>query len=181
MQFCVNLTNQHTQLPSPAPESSGPLKKYCSLPMALLPVHERLHTQRPLCQALKGCRWHHTDRPHPRTVASLLTDRRLEELAVWCSLNKLVLNMLKMSMIMYFRRNPPLTIMNSTVTAVESFSFPGHHHLPGPEVGQSHRLHCEKSPAEALTSFAIWGSSICHRSCWKSSALQSLNQSSAHQ
>ncbi len=27
---------------------------------------------------------------------------------------------------------------------------PGHHYLPGPEVGQSHRLHCEKGPAEAV-------------------------------
>ncbi len=28
--------------------------------------------------------------------------------------------------------------------------IPGHHHLPGPEVGQSHRLHCEKGPAEVV-------------------------------
>ncbi len=27
---------------------------------------------------------------------------------------------------------------------------PGHHHLPGLEVGQSHRLHCDKGPAEAV-------------------------------
>ncbi len=26
----------------------------------------------------------------------------------------------------------------------------GQHHLPGPEVGQSHRLHCEKGPAEVV-------------------------------
>ncbi len=26
----------------------------------------------------------------------------------------------------------------------------GHHHLPGPEVGHSHRLHCEKGPAEVV-------------------------------
>ncbi len=26
----------------------------------------------------------------------------------------------------------------------------GHHHLPGPEVGQSHSLHCEKGPAEVV-------------------------------
>ncbi len=47
------------------------------------------------------------------------------ELAVWCSLNNLELNTLKtVEMIVDFRRNPPalppLTIMNSTVTAVES-------------------------------------------------------------
>ncbi len=52
------------------------------------------------------------------------------ELAVWCSLNNLELNPLKtMEMIVDFRRNPPalppLTIMNSTGTAVESFRFLG--------------------------------------------------------
>ncbi len=51
------------------------------------------------------------------------------ELAVWCSLN-LELNTLKtVEIIVDFRRNPPalppLTIMNSTVTAVESFRFMG--------------------------------------------------------
>ncbi len=56
--------------------------------------------------------------------------QEVKELAVWCSLNNLELNMLKtVEMIVDFRRNPPalppLTIMNSTVTAVESFSFLG--------------------------------------------------------
>ncbi len=37
----------------------------CSLPTALLPVHQRLHIQRPLCQAPEVCRRHHADRPHP--------------------------------------------------------------------------------------------------------------------
>ncbi len=55
--------------------------------------------------------------------------QEVKELAVWCSLN-LELNMLKtVEMIVDFRRNPPtlppLTIMNSTVTAVESFRFLG--------------------------------------------------------
>ncbi len=48
------------------------------------------------------------------------------ELAVWCSLNNMELNTLKtVAMIVDFRRYPPalppLTIINSTVTAVESF------------------------------------------------------------
>ncbi len=48
----------------------------------------------------------------------------VKELAVWCSLNNLELKMLKtVEMIVDFRRNPPdlppLTIMNSTVTAVD--------------------------------------------------------------
>ncbi len=56
--------------------------------------------------------------------------RDVKKLAVWCSLNNLELNTLKtMEMIVDFRRNPPalppLTIMNSTVTAVESFRFLG--------------------------------------------------------
>ncbi len=54
----------------------------------------------------------------------------IKELAVWCSLNNLELNTLKrVEMLMDFSKNcpalPPLTIMNSTVTAVESFRFLG--------------------------------------------------------
>ncbi len=54
--------------------------------------------------------------------------QEVNELAVWCSLNNLELNMLKtVEMIVDFRRppHPPLTIMNSSVTAVESFRFLG--------------------------------------------------------
>ncbi len=56
--------------------------------------------------------------------------QEVKELAVWCSLNNLELKTLKtVKMIVDFRRNPPalppLTIMNSTVTAVESFRFLG--------------------------------------------------------
>ncbi|KAL0146541.1 hypothetical protein M9458_058172 [Cirrhinus mrigala] len=54
----------------------------------------------------------------------------VKELTAWCSLNNLEFHMLKtVEMIMNFRRNPPalspLTIMNSTVTAVETFKFLG--------------------------------------------------------
>ncbi len=54
--------------------------------------------------------------------------QEVEQLAFWCSLNNLELNTLKtMEMIVDFRKNPPalspLTIMDSTVTAVESFRF----------------------------------------------------------
>ncbi len=77
--------------------------------------------------------------------------QKVKELAVWCSLNNLELNTLKtVEMIVDFRRNPPalppLTIMNSSGV----IQVPGHHHLPGPEVGHSHRLHCEKGPAEVV-------------------------------
>ncbi len=36
-------------------------------------------------------------------------------------------------------------------------------------------------PSRGYTSFASWGSLTCHRSCWNSSTLPSLNPSSAHQ
>ncbi len=56
--------------------------------------------------------------------------QEIKELAIWCSLNNLELNALKtVEMIVDFRRNPPalppITIMNSTVTTVESFRFLG--------------------------------------------------------
>ncbi len=56
--------------------------------------------------------------------------QEVEQLAVWCSLNNLELNTLKtVEMTVDFRINPPalppLTIMNSTVAAVESFRFLG--------------------------------------------------------
>ncbi len=74
--------------------------------------------------------------------------QKVKELAVWCSLNKLELNTLKsVEMIVDFRRNPPalppITITNSSLTAVESFILLGNHHILGPEVGQSHWVHCE--------------------------------------
>ncbi len=56
--------------------------------------------------------------------------QEVKELAVWCSLNILELSTLKtVEMSVDFRRNPPalppLTIMNSSVTTVESFKFLG--------------------------------------------------------
>ncbi len=56
--------------------------------------------------------------------------QEVKELAVWCSYNNLELNTLKtVEMVVDFRRNSPalpsLTIMNNTVTAVESFRFLG--------------------------------------------------------
>ncbi len=63
------------------------------------------------------------------TVISLIR-QEVEQLAGWCSLNNLELNTLKtVEIIVDFRRNPPpipqLTIMDSTVAAVESFRFLG--------------------------------------------------------
>ncbi|KAK3566940.1 hypothetical protein QTP86_006756 [Hemibagrus guttatus] len=75
--------------------------------------------------------------PDDITVIGLIKDRdesayrqEVEQLSVWCSHNNLELNTLKtVEMIVDFRRNPPalppLTIMDSTVAAVESFKFLG--------------------------------------------------------
>ncbi len=81
--------------------------------------------------------------------------QEVKELAVWCSLNNLELKMLKrVEMIVDFRRNPsalpPITIMNSTVTVVESFRFLDttiSRHLKWDNHIESH---CEKGPAEAV-------------------------------
>ncbi len=95
------------------------------------------------------------------TVIGLIKDgdesayrQEVEQLAVWCSLNNLELNTLKtVEMIVDFRRNPPalppLTIMNSTVTAVESFRF------LGTTISQdlkwdNHIDYRKKGPAEAV-------------------------------
>ncbi|KAK3561603.1 hypothetical protein QTP86_010680 [Hemibagrus guttatus] len=71
------------------------------------------------------------------TVIGLIQDgdesayrQEVEQLAVWCSHNNLELTTLKtVEMIVDFKRNPPalppLTIMDSTVAAMESFKFLG--------------------------------------------------------
>ncbi|KAL0148543.1 hypothetical protein M9458_056090 [Cirrhinus mrigala] len=70
----------------------------------------------------------------PHSSASSMTEMRgyteVKELAVWCSHNNLELNTLKtVEMTVDFRRNPPalppLTIMDSTVTSMETFRFLG--------------------------------------------------------
>ncbi|KAL0156663.1 hypothetical protein M9458_047909, partial [Cirrhinus mrigala] len=71
------------------------------------------------------------------TVIGLIRDgdesayrQEVEQLSLWCSQNNLELNTLKtVEMTVDFRRKPPalppLTIMNSTVAAVDSFKFLG--------------------------------------------------------
>ncbi|KAL0196771.1 hypothetical protein M9458_005311, partial [Cirrhinus mrigala] len=71
------------------------------------------------------------------TVIGLIKDgdespyrQEVKEIAVWCSHNNLELNTLKtVEMIVDFRKNPPalppLTIMTSSVTTVETFRFLG--------------------------------------------------------
>ncbi len=131
------------------------------------------------------------------TVIGLIQDgdesaykQKVKELAVWCSLNNLELNTLKtVEMIVDFRRTPPppppplplLTIMNSSVTAVESFRFLGTTISQDLKWDNHTESIVKKRPSRGCTSFASWESSTCHRSCWNSSILPSLNPSSAHQ
>ncbi len=57
---------------------------------------------------------------------------------------------------MDFRRTPPPPALPPTYHHEQHCDWsgviqvPGYHHLPGPEVGQSLRLHCEKGSAEAV-------------------------------
>ncbi len=69
--------------------------------------------------------------------------QEVKELAVWCSHNNLELNTLKtVEMRVDFRRNPPALSPVSTHRLGQHcdcrvIQVPGHHHLPGPEVGPS--------------------------------------------
>ncbi len=81
--------------------------------------------------------------------------QEVKELAVWCSLNNLELNTLKtVEMIVDFRRNPPCSPPTNHheqhCDCSGVIQVPGHHHLSGPEVGQSHWVHCKKGPAEVV-------------------------------
>ncbi len=94
------------------------------------------------------------------TLIGLIQDRdesayrhEVKELAVGCSLNNLELNTLKtVDMIVDFRRNPPALPHSQSRHCDCSgvVQVPGQQHLPGPEVGHSNRLHCQKGPAEAV-------------------------------
>ncbi len=127
----------------------------CSLPTALLPLHKWLHFKGPSVKLLKFA--------DDTTVIGLIKDgdesayrQEVEQLAVWCSLNNLELNILKtVEMIMDFRRNPqhsPPHHHEQRCDCSGVIQIPGNHHLSGPEVGQSHWLYCEKGPAEAVFS-----------------------------
>ncbi len=126
------------------------------------------------------------------TLISLIQDgdesayrQEVKELAVWCSYNNLELNtLITVEMIVEFRRNPastpPLTIMNSTVVAVESFRF------LGTTISQdlkwdNHIDSFTKSASRGCISFTSWGSSTCHRNFWNSSTQLSLSLSCAPQ
>ncbi len=126
----------------------------------------------------------------PHWSASFRTRRsayrqEVKELAVWCSLTNLELNTLKTVMTVDFRRNPPalspvtppLTTMNSTVTAAV-IQIPGHHNFLRTWSGTITLSPWWKRPSRCYTSCTTEEVPL-HRSCWYSST--SLNQSSAHQ
>ncbi len=102
----------------------------CSLPTAILALHKWLHCYWPLCQTPEVCRWHHNHRSHPGRRQVCLQTRGWAagclvqsqqpgaEHAQNCRGDSGLQEKPPCSL-------PPLTIMNSTVTAVESFRFLG--------------------------------------------------------
>ncbi len=100
--------------------------------------------------------------------------QEVKELAVWCSLNNLELNTLKtVEMIVEISGEPPPTHHHAQ-----------HHNSWAPQFlmtwsGTVTLSPLWKRPSRGCTSFASWGSSTCHRSCWYSSTLPSSNPSSA--
>ncbi len=70
--------------------------------------------------------------------------QEVKELAVWCSLNNLELNTLKTVEMIVEKPpySPPTLHHGQHCNDSGVIQVTGHHHLPGPEVGQSHRFHC---------------------------------------
>ncbi len=102
----------------------------CSLPTALLPLHQWLRFKEPLCQAPEVCGLHYSHRPHQgwRRVC-LQTGGWAAGCLVQSKQPGAKHSLKTVEMIVDFRRNPPalppLAIMNSTVAAVELFRFLG--------------------------------------------------------
>ncbi len=155
----------------------------CFLPTALLSLHERLHIQRPLCQAPEFCRWHHTDRPSSKTVTGLLTDRRLRSWLSGAVTTTWSLTCSKLWRCSWTSGETPLLSHHSPSWTAPWLQW-SHSDSWAPQFIRTWSETITLSPlwkrtSRGCTSFAIWGSSTCHRSCWNSSTLPSL--SSAHQ
>ncbi len=110
-----------------------------------------------------------------RTVTSLLTDRRLRSWLSGAVVTTWSLTRSKLWRWSWTSGETPLLSPPHWMSGV--IQVPGQHHFPGPELGQSHW----KRPSRGCTSFTSWRCSTCHRSCWNSSTLLSLNPSSACQ
>ncbi len=125
------------------------------------------------------------------TVISLIQEggesiyrQEFKELAVWCSLNNLKLNTLKtVEMTVDFRKNPSALPHLPSWTALWQQWSHSDSWTPLSPRTWSWTLTSTllKNPSRDCTSFASWGSSTCHRSCWNYLKLLSLNPSSAHQ
>ncbi len=88
-----------------------------------------------------------------RMVTSLLTDRRLRNWLSGAVLTTWSLTLKTVEMIVDFRRNPLLSPTHHHEQHCDCsgvIQIPGHHNFSGPEVGQSHWVHCEKGPAEVV-------------------------------
>ncbi len=101
----------------------------CSLPTSILSLHKLLHLYWHLCQTPEVCRWHHSHRSHPGRRRVCLQTRG------WAAGCLVQSQQPGAEHVQHCRDDsrlqekppaiPPLTIMNSTVTAVESFRFLG--------------------------------------------------------
>ncbi len=139
----------HIQHPYNQHWSSSGLR---SLPSALLSLPQMtVHLKTPPSRS-----WSLQTTPHWsasfRMVTSLLTDRRLRS---W--LSGAVLTTWSPTRSKHDRGlqdkplcSPPTHHHEQPCDCSGVIQIPGHHHLPGPEMGQSHWLHCEKGPAEIV-------------------------------
>ncbi len=108
--------------------------------------------------------------------------QEVKELAVWCSLNNLEFNTLKQWRWSWTSGETPLLSPHSpSWTAL--WLQRSHSDSWAPQFLRtwSGSESIVKRPSRGCTSFASWGSLTCHRSCWNSSTLPSLNPSSALQ
>ncbi len=152
----------------------------CSLPTAILALHKWLHCYWPLCQTPEVCRWHHNHRSHPGRRQVCLQTRGWAagclvqsqqpgaEHAQNCRGDSGLQEKPPCSL-------PPLTIMNSTVTAVESFRF------LGTTISQDLKWAITLTPSwkrlrRGCSSFVNWKSSTCHRRIWHSFTLLLLSR-----
>ncbi len=133
--------------------------------------------------------WSLQKEPHwsasSRTVTSLLTDRRLRSWLSGAVLTTWSFTRSKQWRWLWTSGETPLHSPHSpSWTALWlQWSHSGSWAPPSPRTwsGTITLSPLLKRPSRGCTSFASWGSSTCHRSCWNSSTLPSLNLSSARQ
>ncbi len=175
----------HIQHPYDQPWSSSGL---CSLPTALLSLSTQM-TAPSKDLSVKLLKF-----ADDTTLIGLIQDgdesayrQEVKELAVWCSLNNLELNTPKtVEMIVDFRRNPSPRLsphLPSWTALWLQWSHSDSWAQPSPTTwsGTITLIPLWKRPSRGCSSFTSWESSTCHRSCWNSSTLPSLNLSSARQ